>query len=162
MNGTTSTSNLRIDRSVFGDPTWWSWIVMIALLVARFVAGSVGPAIAALALCLAIAAIDIIVRRGDIKAMSVQIRLGYAVLLLVGLVPGMQWMHAVQIAGTTARVLTGYCLLQRELLLFPFNRGGPLTRAFVRSILFAPPGPGGVFRFGSDAPELPNPCGLAV
>jgi hypothetical protein len=151
---------VRIDPTVFSDFTWWSWIVMIALLIVRTVNQSAAPAVAAVALCMLLAVLDLAMRHGDLKAMSVQIRLGYAVLLLIGLAPGMQWIHVVQIIGTSARVLSGYCLLHRELLLFWWNRRFPLNLVAVRDLLLAPPGPGGLLRFASNGPELENPCGL--
>ena len=119
-----------IDTSVFRDVSWWSWIVMIALLVMRFAYHLPQAAHAAVALCGGLAALDMIARAraGEERfAMPVQIRLGYVALLIVGLLPGMAWMHAVQIAGTTARVLLGYCLLERELRLMPWNYPGRLT-----------------------------------
>jgi hypothetical protein len=146
-----------IDLSVFRDVTWWSWIAMIALLVMRF-AYDLTPAVhAGIALCGGLAVLDLIARSraGEQRcAMSVQIRVCYVALLVVGLLPGMAWLHAVQIAGTTARVLVGYCLLERELRLMPWNYPGRLTLAGAWEVLTAPPGAGGLITLGS----APSPC----
>lgn len=138
-----------IDRSAFRDVTWWSWVAIIGLLIARF-AGDPRAVVAAIGVCGGLAVIDLILRRGDWRAMSVQIRVSYGLMLLAGLLPWMAWLHAVQLVGTTARVITGYCLLERELRLMPMNRAEPLARRAVWRTLTAPPGAGGLLRFNKD------------
>jgi protein-S-isoprenylcysteine O-methyltransferase Ste14 len=151
-----------IDLSIVRDPTWLSWVVLIALLVMRFATGSMSPIFAAIALCLALATIDLFLRRGDFKAMSVQVWLGYAALLTVGLLPGMAWLHVVQIVGTSVRVLGGYCLLDRELRLMPWNRVEPLTPRGAWQVLTAWPRDGGIVRLEIDdaAAGISCACGF--
>lgn len=137
-----------LDTSILRDSTWWSWVIVIALLIAHFATGNPGPIVAAIVLCLGLTCLDIVMRRSDIRTMAVQIRIGYALLLIVGLLPGMGWMHVVQLVGATARVITGYCLLHRELLMMPWNSNQPLTLTSVWRILTSRPGAGGLLYFG--------------
>jgi hypothetical protein len=147
----------KLDPSVLRDLTWWSWLFMIALLAIRF-AGFPQSALIAIALCAALTGVDLILKRGEVSAMSVQIRLSYVALLIAGLLPWMGWIHAVQLAGTTARLVTGYCLLERELRLLPWNRVEPLTFAAAWGVLAAPPGPGGLLRLGRCTHAVSSPC----
>ncbi len=151
-------SNIRHDLSAFRDVAWWSWVVMVGLLVMRFATGQRTYVWVAAGLCGVLAALDAGRRRGDVRAMSVQIRLGFVVLLLCGLLPQMVWLHAVLLAGTMVRILTGYCLLHRKLLMLPWNLGEPLTATIIGRILFAAPGAGGLWRF-SDAQR---PCAMGT
>ena len=155
---TISDSNVRRDWSVLRDVTWWSWLVMIALLAMRFATGDPIYVAIAAAICGVLAGEDLGQREGDFRAMSVQIRIGYIVMLGVGLVPGMGWIHAVQLVGTTARVLVGFCLLHRGLQMFPWNLSERLTAATVWRILTAPPGAGGLWQFG----EGESPCAIKI
>jgi protein-S-isoprenylcysteine O-methyltransferase Ste14 len=137
----------RLDLSALSSVTWWSWTAMIALLALSVFGHQPQAAFGAIGLCAAFAAFDLWSARGDLGAMHVQIRLGYLLLLIAGLLPGMQWLHAVQIAGAAVRNLTGYCLLDRELRLLPWNRVDPLTLRGAWRVLTARPGAGGLFRF---------------
>ena len=86
----------------------------------------------------------------DVTAFPVQVRVAYLVLLTAGLWGPLQWIHWIQLAGTTARVLVGYCLLARTLSLAPWNRRQPLTAGLLRrtflSLQAAVPPCGEVFR----------------
>lgn len=144
-----SKSRWRFDAAMLRDATWWSWVVIVGLLVARFVSDA-DAAYAAIAICGGFAAIDLFLRRGDWRAMSVQIRASYTLMLVIGMLPGMAWLHAVQLVGTTVRVVTGYCLLERELRLVPMNRIDPLTLRAAWDTLTTRPGAGGLLRFGDD------------
>ena len=48
-------------------------------------------------------------------------------MLIAGLWGPLKWIHWMQLVGTTARVLVGYCLLARTLSLAPWNRRQPLS-----------------------------------
>jgi hypothetical protein len=80
----------------------------------------------------------------------VQVRVAYLAMLLAGLREPLQWIHWLQLAGTTARVGAGYCFMARTLSLAPWNRWQPLTRELVRrtylSIQPSVPACGEVFR----------------
>jgi hypothetical protein len=152
----------RLDRLALRDATWWSWVVMISLLAARLSGGSILIVWLAVAVCAAMMVMDIILRRGDLRAMSVQIRIGYLILLMLGLLPGMAWIHWMQLIGTSVRVLTGYCLLHRELLMLPWNSQAPMTAGEMWRILLTPPGDGGLFRLSDASRAMPNPCSPGV
>jgi len=71
-------------------------------------------------------------------------------MLILGLWGPLHWIHWVQLAGTTARVLVGYCLLARTLSLAPWNRRQTVSFALIRrtflSLQAAVPSCGDVFR----------------
>jgi protein-S-isoprenylcysteine O-methyltransferase Ste14 len=139
----------KLDFGTVRDVTWWSWVVMIALLVVHFATGRTDAIVAAATICAAMAIIDLIIRRGDIEALSVQIRLFYALLLVLGLLPGMGWVHTMQLVGTSIRVSIGYCMLERELRLMPWNLIERLTLRTAWQIVTARPS-GGFVRFGDE------------
>ena len=123
---------------------------MIALLIVRLVIAGPEPIVAAAVICGGLAIIDLVRRRGDIEALGVQIRLFYTLLLVLGLLPGMGWVHWMQLVGTSIRVLIGYCMLERELRLTPWNLIEHLTWRSAWQIATARP-TGGLVRFGECA-----------
>lgn len=132
-------SRARTDWPVLRDPSWLHWTATIPLL-AGHVAGIPRCLEAAVALCI-VMAFGMWLRTRSVLAMPVQVRLAYTALLLVGMAPGMFWIYYVQLAGTTAMVLFGYCPLVRMLTLFPWNRPEPITKPWLtRLILSAAPG----------------------
>ena len=74
----------------------------------------------------------------------------YLAMLIAGSWEPLQWIHWIQLAGTTARMLVGYGLLSRALSLAPWNRRGPLSFATMRLTFLSPqttvPPCGDVFR----------------
>ena len=130
---------------------------MVGLLVAHLVGRDPRAVPLAIVLCGALAAVDLVGRDDDRVSMSVQVRVGYALLLLLGTRPGWEWVHVMQFVGTGVRVATGYCLLERELRLMPWNAGGPPTLRTVWHTLVAQPSRGGLLRFGTgdEAAALP-------
>ncbi len=130
------------------DLGWWYWVLTVGLLGA----GLFGLSAAIwLAMALCIVQIGHIVRlTRDVIAFPVQVRVAYLGLLFAGLWGPLQWIHWMQLAGTTARVLAGYCLLARALSLAPWNRRQPLTLGLLRrtflSLETAVPPCGEVFR----------------
>jgi hypothetical protein len=104
------------------------------------VAGVGGAIEAAIGLCVIAAGAHYAVHDST-RAMPVQVRLAFLALLVLGLAPGMWWVHWSQLVGTSAMVLVGYCPLVRMLALLPWNRAEPLTRAFAwRTFAAAPAG----------------------
>ena len=122
---------------------------MIALLVVYFATGRSESIIMAAAICAAVAVVDLALRGGDIEALGVQIRLFYTLLLVLGLAPGMGWIHVIQLLGTSIRVSIGYCGMERMLRLMPWNRVEALTFRRAWQILTARPR-GGFVRYGDD------------
>lgn len=110
---------------------WLATLPLLALGVAGHPA-AVGGAMALTALH----AVHLAARGAWFLDLCVQVRLAYFALLVVGLLPGMAWVHWLQLAGTAAVVASGYCLLARAMSLLPWNRQQPLTARLVRQALF--------------------------
>jgi hypothetical protein len=123
--------------------TSWGYWVGTAVLLAAALAGIPGALPAVLVLC-GIQVLHFRVSEGSFRAFPVQVRLGYLALLLAGLWEPLRFLHWIQLAGTTAFVVTGYCLLARVLSLLPWNRSEPLSPAMVRETFLAPPVRGNV------------------
>ena len=113
------------------DLAWWYWMLTVGLLGAGIVGWPLGIPLAFLLCALQIA--HFIARTGDVASLPVQVRTAYLLLLGTGLWAPMQWTHLMQFAGTSARILIGYCLLARILSLAPWNRVEPLSAALVRN-----------------------------
>jgi hypothetical protein len=133
------------------DLGWWYWVLTGGLLATGLAGWQAGMYLA-MALC--------VVQIGhvtglthDVTAFPVQVRMAYLTLLLAGLWEPLAWIHWMQLVGTSARVLVGYCFLARTLSLAPWNRWQPLTLALVRrtylSMREAVPPCGAVFRHRS-------------
>ena len=85
-------------------------------------------------------------REKSISAFPVQVRIGYLLLLVTAQLPYMLWIYWIQIAGTTAMVLFGYCPLARILSLMPWNRTQSFTFDLVKRTVFAPPVEGNILQ----------------
>jgi protein-S-isoprenylcysteine O-methyltransferase Ste14 len=149
----------RVDLGVFRDVAWWSWALTLGLLIAKFATHRDEAIVVATVLCAGLAVVDLVLRRGDIEALGVQIRLFYAVLLVIGLAPGMAWVHAIQLGGTALRVTVGYCLMERALRLLPWNRIERLTWRSAAQIMAARPC-GGIVAFGEPSGDAVVPCAI--
>lgn len=119
------------------DLTWWFWLatdVALAnyLFVDReFIKGAT-----------ALAAVQIPIfawRGGGMTSFPAQVRIAYLGLLVIGLWPPLGVIHWIQLVGTTAMVLFGYCFLARCLSLLPFNRREPLSAGLLARTFFSPP-----------------------
>ena len=119
------------------EPSWWVW-TGTALLLAVGISGHPQFFAAAIALS-AMQTVFFLIRERGFAAYSVQIRVAYAVLLLIAFLPVLQWFYWVLMVGTLARVLFGYCLLSRLLSLMPWNRHEPITFDLLRRTLLTPP-----------------------
>jgi hypothetical protein len=62
----------------------------------------------------------------------------------------------VQLVGTWAMVLVGYCPLARALSLLPWNRRQPLSADLVRRTFLSPPVRGSIVEAMNDGPGLSN------
>ena len=150
----------RIDPTALRSVTWWQWVLTVALLV-----GHVMGCLICFALTLLLTAASVIVAAGTFKGvhpMPVQIRAGFLAFLLAAMLPGMGWLTFVLIAGVSTRVLTGYCLLERELKLLPWNAEGKLTLNRALRVLSAPPGRGGLLRMSWRDDAVDAGCAAAV
>lgn len=108
---------------------WWYWLATMPLLIAG-VSGRAWGILPAMALCLVQAA-HFAWREGGLTAFPIQVRAAYLLLLGIGLWAPMQWLHWVQLVGTSARVAVGYCLLARIMSLMPWNRFEPWSRDLI-------------------------------
>jgi hypothetical protein len=140
-----------LDRQVFFDLSWWHWALTIPLLAARL-AGYPGALLCAAGLCAA-AGGYFWRRLRQVRPYPVQVRIAYLGLLAVGSLPWMQWLHWVQLFGTTAMVTVGYCPLIRLLSLAPPNRTEPLTAPLVWRVFVTAPGVGGLVKWPVAAPS---------
>jgi hypothetical protein len=145
-----------IDRRVLADLSWWHWVLTVPLLAAHL-AGVAGALEVAIVLCL-LAGGYFFARIGRLQPYPVQIRVAYLGLLLVGSLPWMQWLHWVQVIGTTAMITVGYCALARGLNLLPLNRDEPFTVSFVWSTFFRDPCAGGLVKWSTESDEAPAAC----
>ena len=119
------------------EPAWWIWLVTVALLVTGL-AGFTTGFVAAIAVSLA-QALWYRHKAGRIRAISVQIRLAYTLLLLVCFIPELRLGYWLPTVGTSALLLCGYCLMARMLSLLPWNRLEPLSFDLIRRTLFRAP-----------------------
>jgi hypothetical protein len=118
------------------------WQVTALLLAAHF-AGWAGGLPLAIALTAA-QVLHFIAFRRTLRALDVQVRIGYVGLLMLGSVGPMWPVHLVQFVGVNALLVADYCLLARLLVLLPWNRGVPLSTRIVQQALCTPPAPGAI------------------
>ena len=119
------------------EPAWWIWLVTVALLVTGL-AGFTTGFVAATAVSLA-QTLWYWHKAGRIRAISVQIRLAYTLLLLVCFIPELRFGYWLPTVGTSALLLCGYCLMARVLSLLPWNRLEPLSLDLIRRTFFLAP-----------------------
>lgn len=121
----------------YKDYGWWYWL---ASCVSLWLAVSgVGGAYEIALLIGAAQLVHFLLAERSATAFSVQIRTGYLSVLLLALPEGYQWILWVPALGTLARVVTGYCIMARMLMLVPFNRSQPLTGLFIKTAFLAKP-----------------------
>lgn len=147
-----------LDATVLRDASWWHWTITILLLAAHL-AGVPGALAAATILCLAMAR-WYLARLRAVQPFPVQIRVAFAGLLMLGLLPQMAWIHWIQLFGTSAMVTFGYCPLARLLMLASWNRCTPLSLALVGDVIFREPTGGGILSARGDMPNVAS-CSLA-
>jgi hypothetical protein len=127
---------------------------LTALSLAAYLSGWAPGIHAAIALTV-VQTIHFAWRSGSARTFEVQVRIGYLGLLLVGLLPPLWPVHAVQLVGVNALLVADYCPLARLLALAPWNRAAPLTADLVRWIVLAPPQPGSILdRMHAGVPRM--------
>ena len=120
-----------------GQPTWWIWLVTLAAMAVGL-AGHASAFIAATVLTFAHALL-FWRRCGDFRAISVQIRFAYAMLLAVSYLPQLRWLYWLSAIGAAAMLVLGYCLMGRMLSLLPWNRTEPITMDLLRRTFLSAP-----------------------
>ena len=111
------------------DLGWCYWFMTVGLLGTGLLGWTAGVYLA-MVLC-AVQIAHVIGLTRDVTSFPVQVRVAYVGLLLAGLWGPLQWIHWVQLVGTTARVVVGYCFLARVLSLASWNRRQSLSLDFI-------------------------------
>jgi len=121
----------------YKDYGWWYWLVSSICL---WLTLTVDPLAYNLALIIAVVQlVHFSIAEGGLTKFPVQIRLGYLSFLLISMPESMQWMLWLPAVGTVARVVFGYCLMARMLMLMPFNREIELSWNFVKEAFLTAP-----------------------
>lgn len=87
-------------------------------------------------------------REGGTTCFPVQVRLGYALMLVAGHWPPLRALHVIQLVGVTVAVTLDYCLLARLMSLLPWNRRERLTAGLIARRLLSRPVRGSVLDQG--------------
>ena len=119
------------------DWTWWAWAITAALLFAGL-SGNARAYIGAMALTV-VQGIIVLARDRNLRALSVQLRAAYLLLLVICQLPGMHWLYWLPAVGTLALTVVGYCLLVRVLSLFPWYNREAYTLSRLRRTFFSAP-----------------------
>jgi hypothetical protein len=117
--------------------TWWLWLVTLAMMGVGLAGYAVGF-VAAMVLTFAHTLLFWRKTR-DVRAISVQIRLAYALLLALCLIPQLRWFNWLSAVGAGAMLVFGYCAMGRTLSLLPWNRTEPLSLNLIRRTFFTAP-----------------------
>ena len=117
------------------DVGWWYWFLTVGLLGAGLMGWAEGIYLAMVVCTVQI--IHVIRLKREARSFPLQVRVAYLGLLLAGLWGPLQWVHWMQLVGTSARVTLGFCFLVRTPSLAPWNRRSPFTLALVRRTYLA-------------------------
>ena len=120
-----------------GDWTWWAWTVTTVLLAIGLF--GYDPAFVGAMALTVIQGVVLLVRDGSARAFSVQLRIGYLLLLIAAYPAPMRWLYWLPTVGTFALVVFGYCLLARFLSLLPWNSEEAYTLERMRRTFFSRP-----------------------
>jgi hypothetical protein len=123
----------------------WRYWAATTLLLAAGLAGIESALFLAVALT-AVQALHFALRERSLRAFPVQVRVGYLAILACALWGPLRWLYPLALAGTSANVLFGYCVLARCLSLLPWNRRQPLSFDLLRRTFLTPPVEGGILR----------------
>ncbi|WP_455377227.1 hypothetical protein [Petrachloros mirabilis] len=113
------------------DIAWWYWLLTVGLLSGGLIWDRSESIMMAIVVC-AVQILHVFWISRNWIAFPLQVRTAYLALLLASLSEPLHWIHWIQLAGTSARVLIGYCFLARALSLAPWNRWQPLTPALIK------------------------------
>lgn len=78
-------------------------------------------------------------RTSSMKHKSVQMRIVFCTMLIVGLWPPLFFVHWIQVAGISTFLLLNFCVLERTLSLLPWNKSEAFTLNLVRRTFCTPP-----------------------
>lgn len=117
--------------------TGWYWVISVIFLGWGLFMNEIGFYLAILASAVQIT--HFFFFEGGLKAFPVQLRIAYAVLLLIFLWEPLNVLYWIPFIGTSAMIVFDYCLLARLLSLLPWVRKEPLTLAFIKKRIFSKP-----------------------
>ena len=126
----------------FADKVWIYWFITDILLIADVMGWSYG-----LELAFALTLIQVVhfdLEQGSMKAFPTQVRIAYALILILAFWPPLYWLIYPVILGTTAMVLFDYCFLARFMSLMPWNHNQPFSFSMVYRTFFSRPVEGSV------------------
>lgn len=124
--------------------SWWYWLgTDVCLLL-----GVIGyPRAFQVAILLTIIQIfHFTIRDKNPTSFPVQVRIFYLALLMIAQWPPLTFIYWIQLIGTTAQLLVGYCLSARIVSLFPWNRKEPFTYKLLVQTLMTPPVRGNIMQ----------------
>jgi hypothetical protein len=124
--------------------SWWYWLATIPMLVAGL-SGRNEAFYWAMTLT-AVQWVHFALRDRRLTSFPVQVRMGYLGLLVLGQWDPFHFIYYIQLAGTSAMVLFGYCPLARFMSLMPWNRSEPFSLALLKRTVFAPPTRGSILQ----------------
>ena len=111
------------------EKDWWFWFVTDCLLFNHLAEWpvdiflSIAPVIG----FTAVHAVYYMARDKRIASFPLQVRLAYILLLIMGSWRPLEFIHWIQLFGTTALLVYDYCLLARIMTLMPWNRNRPFS-----------------------------------
>ena len=124
--------------------SWWYWLATIPLLVAGLT-GRNEAFYYAMALTV-VQWIHFALRDRSLASFPVQTRVGYLGLLLLGQWDPFYFIYYIQLIGTSAMVLFGYCPLARMLSLMPWNCREPFSLSLMKRTFLSPPVRGSILQ----------------
>ncbi|MDH5546433.1 MAG: hypothetical protein OEZ43_12635 [Gammaproteobacteria bacterium] len=121
----------------YKDVAWWYWL---ASSICLWFAVTIEPLAYNAALAIGVwQLLHFAIRDRSLSSFTVQIRLGYLSVLLSAMPEGFFWVLWIPAIGTVARVVFGYCIMARMLMLLPINRTQDLNWRFVLNAFLTRP-----------------------
>lgn len=125
------------------DKIWVYWLITDLLLIVDVMIGWSSGLEIALGLTL-VQVLHFGIEQRSLVSFAVQVRVAYALLLLVALWPPLYWLVYPVILGTSAMVLLDYCFLARFMSLMPWNHNQKYSLKMVYTTFFSKPIDGSV------------------
>ena len=126
------------------DLMWWYWLATIPFLTVGILGEQNGLIIVAALTSFQI--LHFFLREKSMSAFPVQVRIAYLCWFSIGLLPYMQWMLWIQLAGTSLSVLINYCAMARLTSLAPWNHHQPLSGRLILTTIFSRPIKGSILQ----------------
>ncbi|WP_455223018.1 hypothetical protein [Kaarinaea lacus] len=119
------------------DLAWWYWLATIPFLTVGIMGETYG--LLFVAIIISVQTVHFYIREKLQPSFPVQVRLGFFIWFSLGLLPYLQWMLWIQLAGTSISVLFDYCAMARLITLAPWNRTQPLNPQTIMKTFFSRP-----------------------